>query len=235
VPAIIYDVISNPNEPSYPDISDNEPKVSLQSLFNCFNQIPDAGATYSVKLCVDLPVNGIWNAPFNLTHKSPGHTFLTLTKANGSQSISQSVGFYPIGSGGTPWNPTATGGFKNNGLPNHEYNAAVNVTGINSAQFSMVINNLLSHENDTYDIFDNNCTTRSLEAFNLLLVPPITVDLFNVYIPHTPGAPYPIDYSFRESPQKLYKAIESFTSGTPQITKEFDVSKGSPLSINVCL
>jgi hypothetical protein len=61
------DVIIDQNVPEYHDISENEPQVNLRSLFNCFTQIPDAGATYSVKLCVDLPVNGIWNAPFNLT------------------------------------------------------------------------------------------------------------------------------------------------------------------------
>jgi len=223
------DVISDPNAPSYPDISDNEPQISLQSLFNCFSQVPDAGATYSVKLCVDLPVNGVWNAPFNLTHKSPGHTFLTLTKTNGTQTISQTVGFYPIGSGGNPINPNATGGFKNNGRPVHEYNAAINAYNITASQFSMVMNNLLSHENDTYNIFDNNCTTIALNAFNLLIHPKIIVEPFVVQVPTTTPQP---PYFFMQSPQKLYKAVETFQAGFG-LSKEFNVNSDSPLS-NTC-
>ncbi len=225
-----YDVLSDPNAPSYPDISENDPPVSLQSLFNCFTQILDVGATYSVKLCVDLPVNGVWNAPFNLTGKSPGHTFLTLTKTNGTQTISQTVGFYPIGSGGTPFNPTATGGFKNNGNPPHQYNAAVNANNISATQFTMVMNNLLSHENDIYNIYNNNCTTLALNAFNLLITPPINCEIFvvNAAVPPTVNNLY-----FMESPQKLYKAIETFQPGTG-LSKEFNVNYDAPLSTQVC-
>lgn len=230
-PEIVHiDVISSPHDPEYPDISDNQPQVSLQSLFNCFSQIPDAGATYSVKLSVDLPVNGVWNAPFNLTQKSPGHTFLTLTKTNGSQTISQSVGFYPIGSGGNPLNPIATGGFKNNGDPKHEYNASINASNISTSQFSMVMNNLLSHENDSYNIFYNNCTTIALNAFNLLITPKIAVEPFVVQMPTVPPqAPY----YFMQSPQKLYKAIDTFQPGTG-LSKEFNVNNDSPLSTITC-
>jgi hypothetical protein len=226
----IIDVISSPHAPVYPDISDNEPQVSLQSLFNCFTQIPNAGATFSIKLCVDLPVNGVWNAPFNLTGKSPGHTFLTLTKTNGTQTISQSVGFYPMVTGINPLNPTAPGGFKNNGDPNHEYNAGINAYNVSEAQFSMVMNNLLSHENDTYNIFNNNCTTIAINAFNLIITPPINVEPFNVQLPTNPTS---IPCYFMQSPQKLYKAIESFQPGFG-LYKEFSVTYDSPLSTNIC-
>ncbi|MFC4263271.1 hypothetical protein ACFOWM_10305 [Ferruginibacter yonginensis] len=224
----IIDVYSDESLPTYPDISDDELPVSLQSLFNCFNQIPNAGATYSVKLCVDLPVDGMWNAPFNLTQKSPGHTFLTLTKTNGSQSISQSVGFYPIGSGGTPINPNATGGFKNNGDPNHEYNAALNAYNVSATQFSNVLNNLLSHENDTYNIYDNNCTTIAINAFNLVIASPIVLAPFVVQTPFSPVPVY-----FLQSPQKLYQAIRNISVGTG-ISKQFNVDVKAPLSTNIC-
>ncbi|MBK6623962.1 MAG: hypothetical protein IPG30_03260 [Chitinophagaceae bacterium] len=227
----MYDVISDPNAPTYPDISENDPPVSLQSLFNCFSQVPDAGATYSVKLCVDLPVNGVWNAPFNLTGKSPGHTFLTLTKTNGTQTISQTVGFYPIGTGGTPFNPDANGAFKNNGFPAHEYNAAINITGLSSTAFTIVKNNLLQHEHDTYNIFYNNCTTLALNAFNLLITPQISCDIFvvNAGVPPTQNNLY-----FMHSPQKLYKAIETFASNSNQITKEFSVISNAPSNSQTC-
>lgn len=223
------DVFSSPNDPNYPDISDNEPQVSLQSLFNCFNQIPNNGATYSVKLCADLPVNGFANAPFNLTGKSPGHTFLILTKTNGTQSISQSVGFYPIGSGGNPLNPNATGGFKNNGFPNHEYNASINANNLTASNFSLIMNNLLAHENDTYNIYYNNCTTIALQAFNLILTPDLQIETFTVALPSSP----PQNVYFLQSPQKLYKAIGSFVP-SPGLTKTHNVNLSSPTSTNVC-
>ncbi|MBK8710284.1 MAG: hypothetical protein IPL97_00115 [Niastella sp.] len=69
------------------------------------------------------------------------------------------------------------------------------------------MNNLLSHENDTYNISYNNCTTIALNTFNLLINPKITFEPFIVQIPSiTSQAPY----IFMESPQKLYKAIENF-------------------------
>jgi len=224
-----YDIISDPDAPLYHNISESEPQVLLKSLFNCFAQIPDNGAIYSVKLCVDLPVNGIWNAPINLSAKSPGHTFLTLTKTNGNQSISQSVGFYPIGSGGTPIRPNASGGFKNNGYPKHEYNAALEATNITASQFSLVLEDLISKENSTYNIFENNCTTIALQAFNLLMEYPLVIEPFKVQMLYSATT-----FIFFQSPQKLYKKMKSIHPGTGLI-KEFDVISNSPESNNICL
>jgi len=131
---------------------------------------------------------------------------------------------------GTPINPNATGGFKNNGDPIHEYNAAVNAYNVSASQFSMVMNNLLSHENDTYNIFDNNCTTLALNAFNLLITPPISCEIFvvNTGVPPAVNILY-----FMESPQKLYKALETFQPGSG-LNKEFNVNYDSPFSTIIC-
>ena len=40
---------------------------------------------------------------------------------------------------------------------------------------------------------------------------------------------------FAHSPQKLYKTIETFSSGSPQITKEFNVVNNSIFSDKICL
>ncbi|MBN8832945.1 MAG: hypothetical protein ABS68_07940 [Niastella sp. SCN 39-18] len=163
-----------------------------------------------------------------MTHGSPGHTFLTLTKTNGTQSISQSVGFYPIGSGGNPFNPNATGGFKNNGDPKHEYNASIQANNISASQFSFVMTNLLNHENDTYNIYTNNCTSVALNAFNLLISPKIICEPFVVKIP---GNQTPLIFLY--SPQKIYKAIETFQPGTG-LVKEFNVNHDSPYNPISC-
>ena len=226
----IFEFSHDPNGIEYVDISANEPQIDLKSLFNCFANVPDFGATYMIKLCVDLPINSMPMGSLNIKG-SPGHTFLTLTKSDGIQTISQSVGFYPIGEGGNPFNPTANGGFKNNGFPPHEYNAALEAT-VNATQFSNVIENLLAHENDTYNLFNNNCTTRALEAYNLILTTPLQIEPLHVNVPISAGSP-PIDFYFLQSPQKLYKKIINTYPGTG-VTKEIEVEKDSPLSTNLC-
>ncbi len=182
------------------------------------------------KLRINCTFKHVTTSPYNdfINVKRLGKE--TRLERNGTQTISQSVGFYPIGPGGNPLNPTATGGFKNNGDPNHEYNAGINAYNVSEAQFSMVMNNLLSHENDTYNIFNNNCTTIAINAFNLIITPPINVEPFNVQLPTNPTS---IPCYFMQSPQKLYKAIESFQPGFG-LYKEFSVTYDSPLSTNIC-
>lgn len=136
--------------------------------------------------------------------------------------------FYPIGSGGNPLDPDGMGGFKNNGLPNHEYNAAVSASELSPSQFSLVLTNLMAHENDTYHLSYNYCTTRAMEAFNLLIVPPIICSLFVVNLGQ--GMPLQI---YAQSPQKLYKSMEALIPG-PNIFKEFNVVNDSPLSTQIC-
>lgn len=75
------------------DYSNSVPAIDLQKYFNCFDRIPDNGATYSIKLCADLPDNS--NPDIVVVGVTPGHAFLTITKTNGSQSVTQSFGFYP--------------------------------------------------------------------------------------------------------------------------------------------
>ncbi|MBK7088146.1 MAG: hypothetical protein IPH56_04250 [Chitinophagaceae bacterium] len=71
----------------------------------------------------------------------------------------------------------------------------------------------------------------ALNAFNLLITPQISCDIFvvNAGVPPTQNNLY-----FMHSPQKLYKAIETFASNSNQITKEFSVISNSPYSTNVC-
>jgi len=88
---------------------------------------------------------------------------------------------------------------------------------------------IIAITNDTYNIFDNNCTTIALNAFNLLIHPKIIVEPFVVQVPTTTPQP---PYFFMQSPQKLYKAVETFQAGFG-LSKEFNVNSDSPLS-NTC-
>jgi hypothetical protein len=94
----------------------------------------------------------------------------------------------------------------------------------------MVMNNLLSHENDTYNISNNNCTTIALNAFNLIVTTPITIEPFIVQMPGTAPS---IPFIFMQSPQKLYKKIESLQMGYG-LGKDLNGNMYSPLSKGIC-
>lgn len=157
----------------------------------------------------------------------PGHTFLTLTKSNGSQSITQSIGFYPSTS-----STITPGCFKDNGTPNnpHEYNASLTINNAPKSAFDNVVQVLLTHQHDTYNLYTNNCTNVALNAFNSIISPPIVTGLTEVYFPVNP--PVNVAYIFA-APTALYRAIGQFTA-TTQITKQFRVKLDAPTSHGPC-
>ena len=87
-----------------------------------------------------------------------------------------------------------------------------------------------TNPNVTYNIYTNNCTALALNAFNLLISPPVNCEIFVV----NAGVPPAVNnLYFMEFPQKLYKALETFQPGTGLI-KEFNVTYDSAYSTNVC-
>ena len=72
------------------------PAVDPKALMTCFGSIPDAGAKMTVTVYVVEPFPG---TSFNIGPNSVGHTAIGLTKTNGTQSITQVLGFYPDASG----------------------------------------------------------------------------------------------------------------------------------------
>src|SRR3712207_6707233 len=74
---------------------DDESPINIDQFVRCFDAIPDAGATCSIEILSDIPVDSDPNKIFSFDSRSPGHTFLNIRKSNGSQSASQNIGFYP--------------------------------------------------------------------------------------------------------------------------------------------
>ncbi len=209
------------------DQNDNDPFIDLQKMINCFNQVPDLGATYSIKLCTDIPFDYFPDAPFNHTG-SPGHTFLTLTKTNGSQSVSQSMGFYPASKSLN----TVSGGFKDNGIAGdgHEYNASITISNASVSNFNTVVQYILLHQNDGYNLAHYNCTNLVVSAFNSVINPPIVMQPFPVILPPaTAGVILVVD----QSPQGLYQYIRTFNA-VGSISKEFRVDKKAPNGSSEC-
>ncbi|MBC7652627.1 MAG: hypothetical protein H7101_12855 [Deinococcales bacterium] len=155
----------NPLDPgeNFQFIFQSDPATDLAKLFKCFDNVPDAGATFTVKLCADLPDN---NQPLAIANSSfePGHSFITMTKTNGNVTVSQSFGFYPTNG---PFSLTMlprTGKVVDNG--DHEYNASTSMN-ISAADFKTTQNTaILFGTNMSYDLNDFNCTTYALTVYN---------------------------------------------------------------------
>jgi hypothetical protein len=139
------------------------PAIDLTQLFNCFNQIPDNGAFYSIKIYADVPVN---DHPYFLTDGgfNPGHSFISLTKTNGSQSITQSFGFYPIN--GRKSVSMLPGDSKIVNNAGHEYDASMEMT-ISASDFNIAKTKAKSlADTKQYDLDGYNCTDFAVDVFN---------------------------------------------------------------------
>lgn len=139
--------------------------INIEGYMKCFSNIPDLGSTGSIEIFTDIPVNGNPLKFFNWDIGSPGHVFIQLKKQNGSQSVSQNIGFYPVDG----WKTTITtapikGKFVDN--QNHEFNASMKIT-LNSEQIRTAVTKILRLSRFVqYDIDDYNCTDWALEVFN---------------------------------------------------------------------
>lgn len=141
----------------------NEP-IDIEKFINCFNAIPDAGATCSIEILADIPVDNDPNKIFNFTSRSPGHTFLNIRKSNGSQSVSQNIGFYPqIGLKTLLTNAPIEGKFVDN--QQHEFNCGFKIA-ITPGQLHSAIVEMQRDKNYKYDIDNYNCTDWALDVFN---------------------------------------------------------------------
>lgn len=174
-----------------------KPKADLKKLLSCFSGVSSYGnVSYSVKLCADLPVNSNSNAYFN-SSLSPGHSFLTLSKVNGDQQITQSVGFYPGDNG-------EVNQIKDNGL--NEFNASITMN-LNEAQFKVLLQQLELLSNRVYSLNDFNCTDFALQAFNSIRSNPIAVSEMEIYVGY-PGVNSSVVAAFSgTSPQSLFNKL----------------------------
>ena len=176
--------IGNPNNGVLEDIIEFEledvaskPGIDIVKMFNCFDLVPSGmNAHFTIKLNSDIPSNGNEGIPF-LLNGNPGHSFLTVTKTNGSQSVTQSFGFYP------------TTGYQSIGLSNvsskivndegHEINASLSMD-INEASFNLMKANAIYWSTQQYNLQSNNCADFAINLFNLSRSNSlIQVDLFN--------------------------------------------------------
>ncbi len=194
------------------------PAISVADYLKCFDNISDIGATCSIEIFTDLPVNGEPNTFFNWNTSSPGHTFLQIKKVSGYQTIQQNIGFYPNHDWKTLAYTPVAGKLVDDG--GHEFNASLKMN-LTFSELHSVITEIETLSNSiAYDVDQYNCTDFALQVFNS--VRPrneLTIPLYIV-----PGETLGIQ---SKTPQGLYQKLSSM--------KEAGVSEAVNITIaNVC-
>lgn len=145
------------------ETSSTRPGIDVTAFMKCFSQIPDAGATCSVMIFTDLPVNDDPSYIFNILTGATGHCFLQLTKSNGAASVSQTFGFTtskPLAVLGLP----VAGKIVDN--TGHKFNASFTMN-LTAAQLQAAINAVIATgSSQQYDIWNHNCVDYALGIIN---------------------------------------------------------------------
>lgn len=183
-------------------INDKKEAIDIISLINCFGTISDEGAKYSISVASLLPVDNHPEEFLNLTERSAGHAFISLTKENASgQSITQVIGFYPVV---TDVNTML--GEVNSKIVNDEENkySAIYSLDVNANQFRSAITKAISLSHNNYNLYNFNCTNFAINVFNAAGG--------NIYIEPQYYMPYAmtpfISISPIITPNALYRSIE---------------------------
>ncbi|TDW97073.1 hypothetical protein [Dinghuibacter silviterrae] len=213
----------NENQPAGPgsipsilvdqDYTASLPVVDLSKMFNCFdddNIVPSIGATYTITICSDVPVNALPEAAINNDPTSAGHSFLVVTKTNGTASLTQAFGFYPAQ---TPsvFNPFAPvpSNVKDNG--GHEVNASYSIN-VSHDQFAGFRQTALNLSKNQYSLDNDNCTDFAVGSFNAAGGTQLNLPPLIVYMPATimNGVTASPSYQvkIKNSPQGLYAALQ---------------------------
>lgn len=142
---------------------EDRPALNIDKALKCFDNILSEGAKYSMTLYVDIPVNDDVN---QMTRGlTPGHTFIGMTKSNGSESVTQVFGFYPSIPALSIFNVAVNSTIRNDS--GHEYDASITIDDLDAASFGAAAE--LARYNGSgklYDLNDFNCTNYAVEVFN---------------------------------------------------------------------
>ena len=189
------------------DESASSPGVDIKKLFKCFDNIPDfPAATYSITLCADVPVNNYPSETVAL-NANPGHTFVIITKTNGTQSVTQAFGFYPTNGKNSI---TTLGPVPSKIVDDklHEINASITIPDLDPFYFNSIRANAENvYSLNQYHILNYNCSNFAIDLFNLAKPGnPIVVSpyLAKVFIGGTP-----LISIVDKAPQELFSTLKN--------------------------
>ena len=201
----VYSPIAVPGNPGPPkpsadiyidyETSTSKPGIDVGAYMQAFASVPDAGAKCSVTIFADLPVNDDPSYIFNAMTGATGHSFLQLTKTNGTKSVTQIIGFTaskPLAILGV----TVPGKIVDNS--SHKYNASLAID-ITPAQLQTEISaiNAIGSTPD-YNIWTNNCVGYALGIINQVR----PADPLKIALSQVPGSA-----ESYQTPQGLYLAL----------------------------
>ncbi|WP_216854305.1 hypothetical protein [Pedobacter panaciterrae] len=204
--------------------------VDLVKLLKCFASISNTGATYKITLHTDIPKNDDPNT--DISNFEPGHGFITLTKKNGSTTMSKTFGFYPKDGTGTGILSLSMGavGSEINDNGGHEYNASIS-KDITQSAFELALATATTKKDKSYDLNDYNCVDYAVDVYNAtrpaaeqISVPNAQLQSGNVTI------------TIGRSPGSLYTKLKTMqTEGKPGIVLEpVTAPKTAPAKTGVC-
>lgn len=157
----------------------DNPAIDIEKYLACFGNIPDAGSTSSITIYADIPVDSDPRKLFDIGTMAPGHTFIEITKTNGTQRVSQKIGFYPK----TRIKPALTdapveGKFVDN--EGHEFNASFKMN-LSADNLQRVLNEIRYLARFIkYDIDEYNCTDFALDIFNAARTNKLLIPLYDI-------------------------------------------------------
>ena len=191
------------------ELQASNPAIDLSRFFDCFSNVPDNSATtYQASLLVKVPNPANPNVMWDPTQADGvGHTFIQLTKSNGTNTVTQIIGFYGVGGGyavATALGMTVPSKMVDNS--GHPYNAKLTAS-LSGSQFSYLLNELEVDANNSYNLSSYNCTTYALDAFNTVL--PVSLDPPSMAIPgQEPG----------ETPNGLFEEMQDLPGNIPNVS-----------------
>jgi hypothetical protein len=137
-----------PSAPYMP--GQDHPAINPKDYIKCFENIPDAGASYKISVQVQEPFE---NSDWNYGKNGVGHTAITLTKTGSNgESITQTIGFYPAAN-----KFEGPSKIVNNGN-DMDFTIQMNFDmGTNDEKFNAILN-YISNPPKTYGLMGVNCT-----------------------------------------------------------------------------
>ncbi|RZK69788.1 MAG: hypothetical protein EOO92_21665, partial [Pedobacter sp.] len=210
----------NPEDPGeYYSLKVIADSIKLVKKFECFNNVPDNGSTiYNVRLYTELADK---NRPGALLNSNfiPGHTFITMTKTNGSITVSETFGFYPESATRASLQLSVKSMVMDN--QDHPYDASLSIQ-VNANQFTAMMNTAITKAQNNYHMTSYNCTNFALDVLNQGMSNPL-------YIPNNIGVITGKNYG--KTPSGVYEVIKNMqingVSGA-------NVSTGKGLKSTLC-
>lgn len=182
--------------------------IVLENKLKCFDAVPNNTNTmYKIKLCADLANDN--NPKALIGEDNVGHSFITLTKTNGSISVTESFGFYPQKGYKSVFGTAVSSQIVDDGATNHEYNASLTVK-VTKLQFQQIIDKAVNKSKSDYNLKDYNCTDYAIEVFNAGMDQnnKIIVDDWIIFSGYYGVGQQPT-HDYGTTPSGLYKSINN--------------------------